>query len=77
VIDGKSTLVSFTEVFFAPPAFQQEAPYLLGLAELANGLRVFAPISTGVTRDQLKPGVQMTLRVAKGSRDNMFYWLEP
>ncbi len=77
VIDGKSTLVTFTEVFFAPPAFQPEAPYFLGLAELANGLRVFAPISPAATRDRLKPGIQLNLRVAKGSRDNLYYWLEP
>ncbi len=36
VLDGKSSLITFTKVFFAPPAFQPETPYLLGLAELSN-----------------------------------------
>jgi uncharacterized protein len=76
VLEGKSSLVTFTRVFFAPPAFQGEAPYLLGLAELANGLRVFAPISPAADRETLKPGVELTLRVAKGSHDNLYYWLE-
>ncbi|TMI20903.1 Zn-ribbon domain-containing OB-fold protein [Candidatus Bathyarchaeota archaeon] len=76
VLDGKSNLVTFTKVFFAPPAFQPETPYLLGLAELSNGLRVFAPISASVEEKQLKPGKEMNLKAAKGARDNLFYWLE-
>src|SRR5215472_8010853 len=59
VLDGKSTLVTYTQVFFAPPAFQPETPYLLGLAELKNGLRVFAPISASRGREQLKPGMEL------------------
>src|SRR2546430_11336554 len=47
-IDGKGKLITFTEVYFAPPAFQDATPYLLGLAELDDGLRVFAPISSEV-----------------------------
>jgi len=76
VLDGKSKLITFTQVFFAPPAFQPETPYLLGLAEFTNGLRVFAPISPTVDKEQLKPGVQLNLKVAKGSRHNLYYWLE-
>jgi uncharacterized protein len=76
VIEGKSSLVTFTRVFFAPPAFQGEVPYLLGLAELANGLRVFAPISPAADKGPLKTGMELTLRVAKGSHDNLYYWLE-
>jgi uncharacterized protein len=75
-LDGKSSLVTFTKVFFAPPAFQPETPYLLGLARLSNGLRVFAPISPSVDERQLRPGMELSLKVAKGSRDNLFYWLE-
>ena len=76
VLDGKSNLITFTQVFFAPPVFQPETPYLLGLAELASGSRVFAPISPTVDKEQLKPGLELNLRVAKGSRDNLYYWLE-
>ncbi len=76
VLDGKSSLVTFTQVFFAPPAFQPEAPYFLGLAELKNGLRVFAPISPTRPKAQLKPGAELELRVAKGSGENLYYWLE-
>ena len=76
VLEGKSSLITFTKVFFAPPAFQPETPYLLGLSELSNGLRVFAPISPSVDEKLLKPGKELNLKVAKGSRDNLYYWLE-
>ena len=76
VLDGRSTLVTYTQVFFAPPEFQPETPYLLGLAELKNGLRVFAPISSTHSKEQLKPGTELELKVAKGSGDNLYYWLE-
>ena len=76
VLDGKSNLITFTKVFFAPPAFQPETPYLLGLAELSNGNRVFAPLSPSLDEKRLRPGIELNLKVAKGARDNLFYWLE-
>ena len=76
VLDERASLITFTQVFFAPPAFQEETPYLLGLAELSGGLRVFAPISPTIERERLKPGLGLSLKVAKGSHDNLFYRLE-
>jgi uncharacterized OB-fold protein len=75
-IEGKGKLVTFTEVYFAPPAFQQATPYLLGLAELDDALRVFAPISSEVDRRDLKPGLELVLR-SKQAGEGVFYQLEP
>ncbi len=75
-IEGACRLVTFTEVYFAPPAFQQETPYLLGVAELKNGLRVFAPISNEVDRKELKPGLELALRPVRRPRDGVYYQLE-
>jgi uncharacterized OB-fold protein len=75
-IEGKGRLVTFTEVYFAPPAFQDSAPYLLGLAELKDGLRVFAPISHQVDRKSLKPGLGLVLKV-KQAGEGVYYQLEP
>jgi len=75
-IEGKGKLVTFTEVYFAPPAFQEATPYLLGLAELDDGLRVFAPISSEVDRRDLKPGLELVLR-PKQAGEGVFYQLEP
>lgn len=74
-IDSHASLITFTEVSFAPPAFQKETPYLLGLAELENHQRVFAPISREVNRSELRPGFKLELRVAH-SGGGVYYVLE-
>ena len=75
-IDGHAKLVTFTLVHFAPPQFQQNTPYMLGVAELANGLRVFAPISSEVGQDGLKPGLKLLLKPVKAG-GGVFYELGP
>ena len=74
-IEAKAKLITFTEVFFGPPAFEQSTPYLLGLAEFENGLRVFAPISRSVDRTSLKPNVELVLKPVQAG-EGVFYQLE-
>jgi len=75
-IDGHAKLVTFTTVHFAPPQFQQNTPYMLGVAELAKGLRVFAPISSEVGQDGLKPGMKLVLKPVKAG-GGVYYELGP
>ncbi len=75
-VDGTCRLVTFTEVHFAPPQFQPDTPYLLGVAELKGGFRVFAPISGRISRDKLKPGKQMVIRPTTPTADHTYYLLE-
>ena len=75
-LSGTCTLVTHTEVHFAPPQFQGEAPYLLGLAKLNEGPRVFAPINSKIDRQSLKPGTALTLRVVRREGSGLFYQLE-
>ena len=74
-INGKGRLVTFTEVHFAPPVFQPATPYLLGVAEMDNGLRVFAPINGQVDRKELKPDLRVVLK-PKQAGERVFYQLE-
>ena len=74
-IEGKAKLVTFTEVYFGPPAFEQSTPYVLGLAEFDYGLRVFAPIGRGVDRKELRPNLELVLKPAQ-SGEGVFYQLE-
>lgn len=74
-IEGKAKLVTFTEVYFGPPAFEHSTPYLLGLAEFDNGLRVFAPISRDLDGKDLKPELELVLKPRKLG-EGVFYQLE-
>ena len=74
-IEGRAKLITFTEVFFGPPAFEQSTPYFLGLAEFDNGLRVFAPISKSIELKELKPKIELVLKPAH-SGEGVYYQLE-
>jgi uncharacterized OB-fold protein len=74
-LGGSCRLVTFTQVHFAPPAFQPDTPYSLGVAELNNGLRVFAPINQGLSGKKLKVGMKLVLRTRR-SGEGLFYQLE-
>jgi uncharacterized protein len=74
-IQGKAKLVTYTQVYFGPPAFEQLTPYLLGLAELDNGLRVFAPISHDLDPRELKTDIELVLK-PRHSGEGVFYQLE-
>jgi uncharacterized protein len=74
-MNNRADLITFTEVSFAPPAFQKETPYLLGVAELQNGLRVFAPISREISRRELKPGLKLALKPVHAG-EGVYYLLE-
>lgn len=75
LLNQNCKLITFTEVFFAPPEFQKETPYLLGLAELEEGPRVFAPIDAGINRQYLKPSALLGLRPV-ANENGAFYQLE-
>jgi len=75
-IDGHAKLVTSTLIHFAPPQFQQNTPYMLGVAEMANGLRVFAPISGEVGQNVLKPGMKLVLKPIKAG-GGVYYELGP
>jgi uncharacterized protein len=74
-LGGSCRLLTFTQVHFAPPPFQGDTPYLLGVAELNNGLRVFAPISQDLSGKTLKVGMKLVLRTRR-SGEGLFYQLE-
>ncbi len=74
-LDGNCKLITFTEVHFAPPQFRAEAPYVLGLAELDEGPRVFAPVDKNIEGATLKPGIPMVLRIVKRAGEGLFYEL--
>lgn len=74
-VNKECKLVTFTEVYFSPPNFQKETPYLLGLAEMKHGARVFAPINSDIQRGRLAPGLSLFLLPAKEG-NGVFYRLE-
>ncbi|MFH0821696.1 MAG: Zn-ribbon domain-containing OB-fold protein [Pseudomonadota bacterium] len=61
-ISGEGSLVSFTKAMFAPAGFEKDVPYTLGVAEFADGVKVFARISNAVPEDKVAAGMKVTVR---------------
>ncbi len=73
-LNGKGRLVSFTLNQFAPASFREEAPYILAVAELDEGPKVFAKLRTG-RPEELTSGRRMRLAPVKLSDDKLSYEL--
>jgi hypothetical protein len=74
-LSGKGFLYSWTELSFVPPEF--DAPLLLGLVDLAEGVgRILARIS-GVTADGLYIGMPLVIRISNHSDGMALYYAEP
>ncbi len=59
-ISGKGKLVTYTIIHVAPQQFQALTPYVVGIVELDNGLKIPGMI-LGLTQQQLKVGLELTL----------------
>jgi uncharacterized OB-fold protein len=57
-ISGKGKLLTYTIIHVAPPQFQAMAPYIVGIVQLENGLRLPGMIS-GVIEQNLKVGIEL------------------
>ena len=60
-ISGKGKLVSYTIIYIAPEKFQDMVPYIVGIVEFDNGLRLPGMIR-GVKHEDINVG--MCLRIA-------------
>jgi uncharacterized OB-fold protein len=51
-------LLTYTIIYIAPPKFQEDVPYVYGIAELDNGLRLPGVVRQ-VSLDQVKIGMKL------------------
>ena len=57
-VSGKGSLYSFTDIHVAPPGFEDLAPYMIGVIELDEGVRMMTPLQ-GITMDDATLGMRM------------------
>lgn len=74
-LSGNCTLITYTRVDAAPAAFKEQAPYILGLAELTEGPKVFAWIDKSIAEDHISLGMKMRLNATRLSNGNWTYVL--
>jgi uncharacterized OB-fold protein len=57
---GKGSLYSYTIIYQAPDRFDQEAPYIVGLIDLKEGVRITAQL-TDIQKEQIKIGMDLEM----------------
>jgi uncharacterized OB-fold protein len=67
--------MTYTKVDAAPAAFKDQAPYTLGLAELAEGPKIFAWIDKAVNENRIALGMKMRVKPKQLSNGNWTYVL--
>lgn len=74
-ISGEGTLISFTKAMFAPAGFEKDVPYTLGVAEFADGLKVFGRMDRSLPDEAVKAGMKVKIRTVDLGNDRLSYEL--
>ncbi len=74
-ITGEGTLVTYTKAMYAPAGFEQDVPYVLGVAEFANGIKVFGRLDKSLPDEAIKAGMRVKVRIVNMADDRVSYEL--
>ncbi len=75
-LEGKGKLLSFTKANFAPTGFEEDAPYVLAVADFQN-VKVFGRFQTGFPEDKLKAGMDVQINPLSLPEGRISYELAP
>ncbi len=73
---GKGTLYSYTDTYVGPPGFADRTPYLVGLIELDEGVRIIANL-VNLKAEDVKVGMKVKVAWEKLSDDINYFAFEP
>lgn len=71
-IKGNGSLVTYTIVNYGPTGFENDAPYILAIADF-DGVRVFGRLSKSMKEGDIKPGMLVKVVPAKLADDRIGY----
>jgi uncharacterized OB-fold protein len=74
-VAGEGTLLTYTTAMYAPAGFEKDVPYTLGVAEFADGTKVFGRVDKAVSEDQIKRGMKVKIRFVELEGDRISYEL--
>ena len=72
-VSGEGVLISFTKANYAPAGFEQDVPYMLGIAEFEDGIKVFGRIDKALPEDNVKVGMKIKIRTVDLGEDRLSY----
>ena len=66
-------LITYTVVNYGPSGFEDDAPYILALAEFADGIRILGRLSQDIKSDNIKLGMPLKVTAIKLADDRVSY----
>lgn len=72
-IQGSGALLTYSTVHYGPFGFEDKAPYTLGVAEFAKGIRIFATLSRDIKESEVKVGMKVKVAPAHLADDKISY----
>ena len=60
-IKGNGKLLTYCQVNYGPQGFEDKVPYILGIGEFEEGIKIFATFSPSIREDEIR--IDMLLRV--------------
>ena len=72
-VDGKGKLLTYTIIYIAPEQFQDMTPYIIGIVEFNNGLRL-PGIIRGVKPEVIKIGMNLKIDFEESVSSEWHAW---
>jgi uncharacterized OB-fold protein len=72
-IKGKGKLASYTRVNYGPTGFENDAPYILALAEFGEGIQILARLSRDIEEKDIKVGMSLVVSPVKLADNRIAY----
>jgi uncharacterized OB-fold protein len=69
----KGKLETFTTAYYAPFGFEADPPYTMGVVDFGDGLKLFARIAKGIKPEDLKVGLDVTIKPLKYEDDQLSF----
>ena len=71
-VEGQGKLMTYTIVNYGPSGFENDAPYILALADF-DGVQVFGRLSRDIGEKDIQVGMSLTVSPAKLPDDTIAY----
>ncbi len=75
-IKGSGKLLTYTVVNYGPSGFEDDAPYILAVAEF-GGLRILSRLSRDIKPDNIKLGMPLKVTATKLADNRVSYEFQP
>jgi len=64
-VPAKGKLETFTTAYYAPFGFEKDCPYIMGVVDFGNELKLFARLASDIKPEDAKVGMDVTVRPLK------------